>query len=119
MVWGGFLGADATYPERFAEISRRLHARGSPPRTARFVAALASVDGGEVVYETTGTIEGEIANAPSGAGGFGDDPIFFYPPYGETLADVSAPDKIAGAHRGVAVRRFASWVTERLKHEGP
>jgi XTP/dITP diphosphohydrolase len=114
-----FLRPDATYPERFAEIYRRLHARGSPPRTARFVAALASVDGGEVVYETTGTIEGEIANAPSGSGGFGYDPIFFYPPYGKTLADVSAADKIAVAHRGVAFRRFASWVTERLKHEGP
>jgi XTP/dITP diphosphohydrolase len=105
-----FLGPDATYPERFAEIYRRLHARGNLPRTARFVAALASVDGGEVVYETTGTVEGEIATAPSGAGGFGYDPIFFYPPYGKTLADVDAADKIAVAHRGVAFRKFAAWI---------
>jgi len=105
-----FLGPDATYPERFAEIYRRLHARGNLPRTARFVAALASVDGGEVVYETTGTVEGEIASAPSGAGGFGYDPIFFYPPYGKTLADVDAADKIAVAHRGVAFRKFAAWI---------
>ena len=107
-----FLGPDATYPERFAEIYRRLHARGNLPRTARFVAALASVDGGEVVYETTGTVEGEIASAPSGAGGFGYDPIFFYPPYGKTLADVDAADKIAVAHRGVAFRKFAAWIKQ-------
>jgi XTP/dITP diphosphohydrolase len=110
-----FLRPDATYEERFAEIYRRLNARGGQPRSARFVAALASVDRGEVVYETTGTIEGEIASAPRGSGGFGYDPIFFYPPYGSTLADVSTADKIAVAHRGVAFRKFAAWIIEGVK----
>ena len=110
-----FLRPDATYEERFAEIYRRLNARSGQPRTARFVAALASVDRGEVVYETTGTIEGEIASAPRGSGGFGYDPIFFYPPYGSTLADVSTADKIAVAHRGVAFRKFAAWIIEGVK----
>jgi len=108
-----FLRPDATYAERFEEIYRRLSARPGRPRTARFVAALASVDRGEVVYETTGIIEGEIAERPSGSGGFGYDPIFFYPPYGTTLADVSEADKIAVAHRGVAFRNFAAWVIKR------
>jgi len=112
-----FLRPDATYAERFEEIYRRLNARPGRPRTARFVAALASVDRGEVVYETTGIIEGEIAEWPSGSGGFGYDPIFFYRPYGKTLADVSEADKIAVAHRGVAFRNFAAWVIERLKRE--
>src|SRR3954470_6189407 len=80
-----FVRPDATYPERFAEIFRRLDAQPHPRRTARFVAALASIDGGRLVYETTGVVEGEIAGAPRGAGGFGYDPIFFYPPYGATL----------------------------------
>src|SRR5881394_4049709 len=52
-----FLRPDATYPERFTEIFRRLDARPDAPRTARFVAALASVDAGRVVYETTGIVE--------------------------------------------------------------
>ena len=108
-----FLRPDATYAERFEEIYRRLNARPGRPRTARFVAALASVDRGEVVYETTGIIEGEIAERPNGSGGFGYDPIFFYPPYGTTLADVSEADKIAVAHRGVAFRNFAAWVIKR------
>ena len=108
-----FLGADATYEQRFAEIYRRLNARRDRPRTARFVAALASVDRGEVVYETTGVVEGEIAGAPGGSGGFGYDPIFFYPPYGRTLAEVSQADKIAVAHRGIAFRRFAAWLASR------
>jgi XTP/dITP diphosphohydrolase len=105
-----FLRPDATYAERFDEIYRRLAERSDRPRTARFVAALASVDRGEVVYETTGIVEGAIADAPRGSGGFGYDPIFFYPPYGKTLAEVSEADKIAVAHRGVAFRRFARWL---------
>jgi XTP/dITP diphosphohydrolase len=105
-----FLDADATYPERFAEIYRRLDAQRGTPRTARFVAALATVEDGNVIYETTGVVEGTIADAPRGHGGFGYDPIFFYPPYERTLAEVTEPEKIAVAHRGIAFRRFAAWV---------
>jgi XTP/dITP diphosphohydrolase len=108
-----FLGVDATYPERCAEILRRIDARPGESRRARFVAALASVDGGEVIYETMGVIEGAIAAAPRGSGGFGYDPIFFYPPYGRTLAQVSEGEKNAVAHRGIAFRRFADWLKAR------
>ena len=105
-----FLRPDATYGERFAEIFRRLDERRGQPRTARFVAALACVDRGDVIYETTGAVEGEIADAPRGRGGFGYDPIFFYPPYGRTLAEVTEPEKAAVAHRGIAFREFAQWL---------
>ena len=115
-----FLRPDATYPERFAEIFRRLGDRPGRPRTARFVAALASVDRGAVVFETTGVVQGEISDAPRGSGGFGYDPIFFYPPYGRTLAEVSEPEKIAVAHRGIAFRKFAHWLalSERSESKG-
>jgi XTP/dITP diphosphohydrolase len=105
-----FLRPDTSYPERFAEIYRRLGENPAAPRTARFVAALASVDAGRVVYETTGVVEGTIATSPAGAGGFGYDPIFFYPPYGATLSEVTAEQKNAVAHRGIAFRAFAEWV---------
>jgi XTP/dITP diphosphohydrolase len=105
-----FLRDDATYPERFAEIYRRLDAQRDIPRTARFVAALATVENGKVIYETRGVVEGAIAEAPRGSGGFGYDPIFLYPPYGRTLAEVTEPEKIAVAHRGIAFRRFAEWI---------
>ena len=104
-----FLRPDATYPERFAEIFRRLDERSGAPRTARFVAAVASVDRGQVVYETEGVVDGQIAREPRGSGGFGYDPIFFYPPYHATLAEVTEEEKNAVAHRGVAFRAFADW----------
>ncbi len=105
-----FLRPDASYPERFAEIARQLAAHPTRPRTARYVAALAVTHRGEIVYETTGVVEGEIAAAPSGAGGFGYDPIFYYPPYARTLADVSEAEKLRVAHRGVAFRALAGWL---------
>ncbi len=71
-----FLRPDATYPERFAEIFQRLAGPPEQDRTARFVCAVAVARGGEIVYEARGTVEGEIAREPRGAGGFGYDPIF-------------------------------------------
>jgi XTP/dITP diphosphohydrolase len=108
-----FLRPDASYPARFAEIFRRLDERPQQPRTARFVCALAVVEKGHVIYETTGTVEGEIASAPSGTAGFGYDPIFYYPPYGSTLADVTQEEKIRVAHRGIAFRKMATWLEAR------
>jgi XTP/dITP diphosphohydrolase len=89
---------------RTALLLSRL--RGVPPerRTARFRCVLALVDpaGGERVVE--GLVEGVIAEAPRGAGGFGYDPVFFYPPFGRTFGEVPAADKHRVDHRGAAVR---------------
>lgn len=104
-----FVRPDASYPERFAEIYRRL-AGHHPPHTARFVCAVAVARGGELVYEGTGVIEGEIAPEPCGHAGFGYDPIFYYPPYHRTLAEVSQADKLMVAHRGRAFRDLAQWL---------
>ena len=105
-----FLTPSATYPERFAAIQARLAARPDAPRTARFVCALAVVEHGHLLFETRGTIEGVIAREAKGGAGFGYDPIFEYPPFGRTLAEVSEPDKLAVAHRGHAFRNLAAWL---------
>jgi XTP/dITP diphosphohydrolase len=79
-------------------------------RAARFVCALAVAEDGHIVYEARGTVEGEIAREPRGVHGFGYDPIFYYPPYGTTLADVADDAKLAVAHRGQAFRALAGWL---------
>jgi XTP/dITP diphosphohydrolase len=55
-------------------------------------------------------VEGEIAPAPRGPHGFGYDPIFFYPPYGRTLGEVSDDEKLAVSHRGRAFRQLRDWI---------
>jgi XTP/dITP diphosphohydrolase len=112
-----FLRPEASYPERFAEIFNRLDACPDRRRTARFVCALAAVRNGQLIYETRAAIEGEIAREPRGSAGFGYDPIFYYPPYGQTLAEVSDEAKLAVAHRGVAFRAFARWLRTAVLSE--
>ena len=107
-----FLGDSATYDDRFAEISRRMALHPGAPRAARFVCALAAVRDAAVVFETRGVVEGEIAAHPAGAAGFGYDPIFLFPPFGRTLAEVSRAEKLRVAHRGHAFRALAAWLTQ-------
>jgi XTP/dITP diphosphohydrolase len=48
-------------------------------------------------------VGGVIAAAPRGRGGFGYDPVFFYPPLGRTLAELSPDEKAGVSHRSRAV----------------
>jgi XTP/dITP diphosphohydrolase len=105
-----FGGADTTYPEKFTLIYDALRARGAATSSARFVCALALARPGAIVFETRGTIEGRIAPEPKGRSGFGYDPIFFYPPYGCTLAEVDGEKKAAVSHRGAAFRKFREFL---------
>jgi len=106
-----FGGAHATYPEKFAKLYEMLDARGGRNSTARFVCALAVADGDVIVFESRGTVEGCVADSARGSHGFGYDPIFFYPPEGCTLAEVSDEVKRAVSHRGEAFRQFRAWLS--------
>ena len=99
-----------SYPDKFAAINAQLAARGVTESTARFVCALAVADGTTVLFEATGTVEGRLSQEPCGSRGFGYDPIFFYPPYGRTLAEVSAEKKAAVSHRGKAFRKLRAFL---------
>ena len=98
------------YPTKFAVIRRELAARGLETSPARFVAQIALAHDGNILFEASGIIEGEIAPEPKGTHGFGYDPIFFYPPYGCTLAEVDGAKKAAASHRGKAFRQLRDWL---------
>jgi XTP/dITP diphosphohydrolase len=100
-----FGGAGLPYPEKFALIDAALRVRGDRESPASFVCALALVRDDRVLFEARGTVEGRISPEPRGEGGFGYDPIFFYPPYGQTLAE-AGDAKAAVSHRGAAFGRL-------------
>jgi len=102
-------GADATYPERFALIYEALRRRGAFASTARFVCAVALFGDGRALFEAQGVVEGQVAREPKGEGGFGYDPIFFYPPFGQTLAE-AADRKSIVSHRGQAFRALRAFL---------
>ena len=101
------------YPTKFAAIYRLLDEQGLQTSPARFVAHIAVTDGARVIFEAAGIVEGEITREPRGAHGFGYDPIFFYPPYGCTLAEVDGERKAAVSHRGKAFRQLREWLMNR------
>lgn len=105
-----YLGASASYAERFAELLRRLADVPDERRSARFVCAMVVARGHQVLFETRGSVEGRIAHSPAGEGGFGYDPVFFCPPLGTTLAE-AGDAKAAVSHRGQAVRALVRWLT--------
>lgn len=99
-----FLGPEATYPERFTEIYRRVAGRGAAGSVARFVCGLVLATPDRVLFETRRTVEGELAPEPRGSRGFGYDPILLVPPLGRTLGELDEAEKSAISHRGQAIR---------------
>jgi XTP/dITP diphosphohydrolase len=104
-------GVHATYPQKFALIYDALRSRGLASSPARFVCGVCLTYGGDILFETRGVVEGTIAPAPRGRGGFGYDPIFYYPPYGQTLAE-AGDRKTAVSHRGAAFRRLRAFLRD-------
>ena len=83
-------------------------------RTARFVCAIACVfpDDVNTAHICRGEVEGRIIDEYRGEGGFGYDPLFYYEPFGKTLAEMSAEEKNSISHRGRAIENFAQMLKE-------
>ena len=83
-------------------------------RQAQFVCVITMVTPEGQVIQARGEIHGELTREARGENGFGYDPIFYYPPYGMTTAEMSAEDKNEVSHRGNALKVFY----EKLKEAG-
>ncbi|MBI4587905.1 MAG: RdgB/HAM1 family non-canonical purine NTP pyrophosphatase [Candidatus Rokubacteria bacterium] len=104
-------GSGLSDADRCAALIAELKGMPSERWTARFrcVVALVSPDGREEVVE--GVVEGIITEAVRGTGGFGYDPVFFYPPLGRTFAELDPAAKNRVSHRA----RAAAAAREVLK----
>ena len=112
-------GAPGVYSARFAgagasdEANNRLllqKLQGVSNRTARFVCVIALAEGDRMRGLFRGAVEGEIASEPRGSGGFGYDPLFYYPPFGCTFGEATADQKFTVSHRGQALRAMLEFV---------
>lgn len=88
---------------------------GVENRNARFVCALACVfpDGTDPI-SVFGTAEGEIISEYRGEGGFGYDPLFYFPPLDKTFAELTAEEKNKISHRSNAIRLLAEALRTRI-----
>ena len=106
-VWSArYAGEGATDEDNVVKLLAALADRPDPvDRTARFraVVVLRSPDGAELV--AAGHVEGHIADAPRGPGGFGYDPVFVPDESdGRTFGEMTQDEKHAISHRGRALR---------------
>ena len=83
-------------------------------RQAQFVCVITFVTPEGQTIQARGEIHGELTREPRGENGFGYDPIFFYPPFGKTTAEVGPDQKNAVSHRGNALKLFY----EKMKEAG-
>lgn len=99
-----YLGEDTPYKVKNEKILERLKGVPKEKRTARFVCAIAAADKNGQICVTRGTIEGYIGWEPSGANGFGYDPIFYLDAYNCSTAELTEELKNQLSHRGKALR---------------
>jgi XTP/dITP diphosphohydrolase len=97
---------EMTDERRIAKLLGELSGVPEEKRTAAFVCAIAVAFPDGRVIEVEGRCPGVITESPSGAGGFGYDPVFGVPELGKTFAELGAGEKNQISHRGVATRRL-------------
>ena len=78
----------------------------SERRTARFRTVMALVYPGQEPECFEGVVEGSIADAPMGDGGFGYDPVFVPDGWNKSFGQASADEKNAISHRGRATAKL-------------
>jgi XTP/dITP diphosphohydrolase len=112
-------GAPGVYSARYAGAHADDAANNSllldrlgerPDRGGRFVCVIALAEGGAVRQTFRGEVEGEILRQARGPGGFGYDPLFYYPPFGCSFGEVDGEKKFDVSHRGKALRALLSWL---------
>lgn len=105
--YGGLGLSDA---DRYERVLREMRFVPDDNRGARYVCVAAFAGDGKELT-TQGAVEGQILRAPRGKGGFGYDPIFFYPPLQKTFAEITPEEKNSISHRAVAFGRLREVVS--------
>jgi len=96
-----YAGENATDRQRYTKLLDEM--KGHADRQAAFecVLSLAVPTGEALTYE--GRCQGLVAEKPAGSGGFGYDPVFYYPPLKKTFGELSREAKSRISHRGKAL----------------
>lgn len=92
-----------------AKVLRELQNTPGDQRGGQFVCVLAAAKNGCTLATFRGVARGRILGQLRGSGGFGYDPLFYFPQIGKTFAELSPEEKARYSHRGEAFRKFLDW----------
>lgn len=114
-----YSGPEGTDAENNLKLLAELEGTPIDQRTARYRCVVALATPAEVLTIADGVCEGRITEYPVGTGGFGYDPLFFYPPFGKTFGQVDLRLKNQVSHRAKALRLFRERLFDLLKVPTP
>jgi XTP/dITP diphosphohydrolase len=106
-----YAGPTATNADRIAKLLAELSGKKDAGRAAHFVCAIALAERGRVIAIATARVDGEILESPQGSGGFGYDPVFYFPALKKTFAELLPEGKNRISHRGKAFRKMLRSLT--------
>lgn len=109
-----FMGEDTSYEIKNQYIIDQVAGK---ERGAQYVCVISYVEEDGTATSYKGVVRGKIHEYPLGKNGFGYDPIFYYPPYETTLANVSEEKKHAISHRGIALRECVKYMKGKDKND--
>ncbi len=119
-----YAGEDASDQENCDKLLEEM--KGKTNRKAYFTCVLSLTTPGGPALTWEGRCEGEITTRRCGEAGFGYDPVFYYPDFGKTFAEVSMKEKSEVSHRGKAMAEFAAeidkievWIKQRMEELKP
>lgn len=97
-------GENLSDKERCERLLLKMKEVNNRKAAFQCVLSLTVPSGQALTYEAT--CEGLITEKPRGAGGFGYDPVFYYPPLGKTFAQITREEKSLVSHRGKALNEL-------------
>ena len=101
-----YAGPHASGAQNINKLLGVLAGKKGNERQGYFVCALAVANMGRIVAVVTNRADGVILEVPRGSGGFGYDPVFYFPSLNRTFAELSSAEKNLHSHRGKAFRRL-------------
>lgn len=117
-----YAGENATDEDNNRKLLEALQGKENRKAAFECVIVIAVPRGPALIYR--GRCDGEITRKITGEGGFGYDPIFYYPPLEKTFAQMSPEEKNRVSHRGRAMKELQSefekvliWLEQRLAEE--
>ena len=119
-----YAGEHATDADNCAKLLKEME--GQANRKAHFTCALSLAVPSGPALSWEASCHGEILQEKRGESGFGYDPVFFFPDFGKTFAEVPLEQKSSVSHRGKALKEFAAefgkvaqWLRQRMEEVKP
>ena len=115
-----YAGENATDEQRYLKLLEDMKGKSNRKAAFECVISIAVPTGPALTYEAR--CEGLITTEPAGSNGFGYDPVFFYPPYNKTFAQITGEEKNRISHRGKALAELKSefdkvliWIKQHMQ----